>query len=90
MISLDKACEIATKANNEPYISSIFEVQSGYVIVTMAADGCVADDSPTIISKDTGEVAVFFPPEHAKELKSGKPLDVPGKYCKYDRDVTQR
>lgn len=82
MISLDKACEIATKANNEPYISTIIETQSGYIIATLAADGCEADVSPLIISKDTGAAAVFFPPMHANELKSGKPLDVPGEYRK--------
>lgn len=69
MIDLTRAMEIIREQYPELFVSSVGKIKKGWVISFENEDGKELRISPIFISKDTGEVSVFFPPEHREELK---------------------
>jgi hypothetical protein len=80
MISVDKACEIATNFHNEPFVDVITDIKKGYVIGTIAKDGESSDRPPVYVSKVDGKAESFFIPNHFEEVKNGEMLKVPERY----------
>lgn len=80
MISIDKACEIATKFHNEPYVEVITDIGKGFVIGTVSKDGEASDTPPVYVEKADGKAEFFFIPDHFAEMKSGESVSVPQKY----------
>lgn len=80
MIDVEKACEIAVKETNEPFVEAITDVGSGYVISTMAKNGEIADIPPLLIDKETGKTEVYIVPLHFAELMQGTEIKVPSKF----------
>lgn len=80
MIDVERACEIAVKDHNEPYVEVITDIGNGYVIGTMSQDGEVSDVSPVFVNKTDGRAEAFFIPDRFEEMKNGKKLPVPTKY----------
>lgn len=80
MIDVKKACELATKANNEPYVSSIIDIGHSFVISTLSEDGLSADVMPLMVSKATGKTETCFFPDYFDEISQGKDIDIPAEY----------
>lgn len=80
MVSVNKACEIATEFHNEPFVDVITDIGKGYVIGTVAKDGEVSDTPPVYVPKTGGKAEFFFIPDHFEEMKNGERLEVPEKY----------
>ena len=80
MIDIEKACEIATKELKEPFIDTIIDVGSGFVIGTVAENGDIAEQFPLFVCKDSGKTEFFFVPGRIEELKKGKFVKIPSKY----------
>lgn len=80
MIGIDKACEIATKFHNEPFVDVITDIGKGFVIGTVSKDGEVSDTPPVYVEKNGGKAEFFFIPDHFSEMRKGKRIDVPEKY----------
>lgn len=80
MISIEKACEIATEYRREPFVDTITDIKSGFVIGTMSRDGAIADLPPLLIDKESGKSEPFFVPDHFEEIRNGMSLDVPPQY----------
>lgn len=80
MIDVKQACKIATEERKEPFVDVITDIESGFVIGTMAEDGEIADLPPVFVNKDSGKAENFFIPEHFEEMKSGKTVDIPSNY----------
>lgn len=80
MISVDKACEIATKFHNEPFVEVITDIGKGFVVGTASKDGEVSDTPPVYIEKANGKAQFFFIPDHFAEMKKGEKKEVPNQF----------
>lgn len=80
MISVEKACEIATKERNKPFVDSILDVGYGFVIGTADENGMVEECFPTLVHKENGNAEPFRVPEYIDDLKNGKKVRIPIKY----------
>ena len=80
MLTLEKACELATKTRNEPYLDVIIDIGHSFVMSTLSKEGLSADIPPLMLNKENGSVGVFFPPQHLKEFSKGKNIEVPIEY----------
>lgn len=80
MISIEKACEIATKERKEPFVESIIDVGYGFVISTVDENGMPSDCFPTLVYKENGNVEYFRVPEYIDDIKNGKKVRIPVKY----------
>ena len=80
MISVEKACEIATKERKEPFVESIIDVGYGFVIGTADENGIIKECFPTLVHKEDGNVEPFRVPEYMDDLKNGKKVRIPIKY----------
>lgn len=84
MISIDNACEIATKFHNEPFVDVVTDIGKGFVIGTVSKDGEVSDTPPVYVEKKGGNAQFFFIPDHFEEMKNGKRMEVPEQF-KYNQ-----
>lgn len=80
MIDVKKACELATKENKEPFVSSIIDIEHSFVISTLSADGLEADVMPLMVNKETGKTETCFFPDCFDEISRGKDVDIPAEY----------
>lgn len=80
MIDVTKACELVTKAMNEPYVSSVIDIGHSFVISTLSKEGLSADVSPNMVNKESGKVAVCFYPDYFEEIMQGEDVAIPDKY----------
>ena len=80
MISISKACELATAWRNEPYISDITDIGHSFVISTLSSEGESADVSPCMVNKQSGTIDICFFPDHFEEITKGKDIPIPEEY----------
>jgi hypothetical protein len=80
MIDVERACGVATKLRNEPYVDVITDIGNGFVIGTMSKDGEVSDVSPVFVNKADGKTEIFFIPDNFERMQKGKQISVPSKY----------
>lgn len=69
LIDLSGTMEIVREQYPGLFVSSVGRIKKGWIISFENEDGKELRISPIFISRDTGEVSVFFPPEHREELK---------------------
>lgn len=84
MIDLPRAMEIIREQYPELFVSSVGKIKKGWVISFENEDGKELRISPIFISKDTGEVSVFFPPEHREELKDYVKVELQGDKLRHE------
>ena len=80
MLDVIKACALATKDRNEPYVVEIIDIGHSYVVSTLSTKGESADVSPCILNKKTGAIGVCFVPDYWNELIAGQIIPVPEEY----------
>lgn len=80
MISIGKACEIATKERNKPFVDSILDVGYGFVISTVDKNGMEELCFPTLVQKENGNAEPFRVPDFMEDIKNGRKVRIPMKY----------
>lgn len=70
MIDLSKAIEKVKKRYCGMEIASAGEIENGWILSLENEKGEKLRISPVFVSKETGEIEIFFPPEHREELKN--------------------
>lgn len=80
MISIGKACEIATKERNKPFVDSILDVGYGFVISSVDENGMQELCFPTLVHKETGKAEPFRVPDFMEDIKNGRKVRIPAKY----------
>ncbi len=80
MISIGKACEIATKERNKPFVDSILNVGYGFVISAVDENGMQELCFPTLVHKENGNPEPFRVPDLMEDIKNGRKVRIPMKY----------
>lgn len=81
MITFEQAYNIAEKSENPDLkISTAYDIGRGwYFGFVSIKTGEVPDISPIFVSKETGEISTFFPPDHIDEYLKAVKVELPEK-----------
>lgn len=69
MINLEKAIDIVNDKYPELLISTVGSINGGWIFSFESQERKKLRISPVFVSERTGEIEVFFPPNHTEELK---------------------